>query len=414
MTHRERILSTILCRPTDRIPWVPRLDLWYIAQRARGTLAPNLCDLNTVQLAEALDVACHSLRADFTLPREPQDYVLSGLGFENHPDFPYRVELRGLPVDFKHDNGRYTTAIGTSAGEICWVMETTHQMECEGIYALFPLKFAMTSVDQCDAIGEIFEHLEVLPTPDAYAAYQSRIGEQGLALASGPVAASPIHLLLHNIMPPEAFFLAFNDNPAAFLGLAERMGTCFDRILEALMLSTAEVVFWGSNYDQNLTWPGFFRSHIAPWLKRVSDRCHGVGKLLLTHADGENQKLLPLFPACGLDVAESVCPAPMTRCTLKELRAGMGPATTVWGGLPATAFLPSSMDDASFEAYLRKVFADLDSADRLVLGVSDNVPPDVDWARMARVKQLIQDFGPVNPKQTDTRARDGFSFENAK
>jgi len=403
MTHRERILSTIRRRPTDEIPFVPRLDLWYIAHRARGTLPPQLRDLNMVQLAETLGVACHSLRADFTLPREPLELLLAGLGLENHPDFPYRVELCGSPVDFKHDNGRYTTNIRTAAGEISWVMETTHEMHREGIYALFPLKFAMTSVAECNAVGELFEHLEIIPTPEAYAAYRRRIGDQGLALASGPVAASPLHLLLHNLMPQEAFFLAFHDFPEAILGLAKRMEPCFEKMLDALMLCEAEVVFWGANYDQNLTWPGFFQTHITPWLKRVSDRCHAAGKLLLTHADGENQKLLPLFPACGIDVAESVCPAPMTRCSLKELRAGMGPATTIWGGLPATAFLPSCMDDSSFEDYMGNIFADLGSGERLVFGISDNVPPDADMARMQRVKQLIQHFGPITPNQINAK-----------
>lgn len=374
------------------------MDLWYIAQRARGTLPARLKGLNTVELAEALGVACHSLRADFTLAREPDDHRFSGLGFENHRDFPYRIELRRLPVEFRRDNDRCSTVIRTSAGEASWHLENTHEMQCNGIYSLFPLKFAMTSLEECEAIGEVIENLEVIPTPDAYAAYHQRIGEHGLALASGPVAASPMHLLLHNLMPQEQFFLCFNDDPERLLRLAERVEPLFVKILDALMLCDAEVVFWGSNYDQSITYPGFFKAHIAPWLKKVSDRCHAEGKLLLTHADGENQKLLPLFPACGLDVSESVCPAPMTRCTLKELRTGMGTRTTIWGGLPSIAFLTSSMDAAGFEDYLDRVFAELGSAERLIFGVSDNVPPDADMARLERVKQRIQSFGPVTPK----------------
>jgi hypothetical protein len=399
MTHRERMLATILRQPTDQIPWVPRLDLWYIAHRARGTLPPELRGLNTVQLAEAFDVACHSLRADFTLPRETTDFVLDGLGFESHSDFPFRVELRGLPITFEHNESRYTTKISTHCGDISWVMETTHEMQCEGIDSLFPLKFAMTSVDECDAIGNIFEHLEIVPTPQAYADYRRRIGERGLALASGPVAASPLHLLLHNVMPQETFLLAFHDSPEALLRLANRMEPCFEKMLDALMLCEAEVIFWGSNYDQSITWPGFFQGHIAPWLKRVSERCHSAGKILLTHADGENKKLLPLFPACGIDVAESVCPEPMTRCSLKELRDGMGPSTTIWRGLPAVAFLPTSMDRPGFETYIDKVFANLGTGEGLIFGVSDNVPPDADMARMKEMKQVIRDFGPVNPNQ---------------
>ena len=38
MTHRERILAALQGRPVDRLPWVPRLDLWYNANRYCGTL----------------------------------------------------------------------------------------------------------------------------------------------------------------------------------------------------------------------------------------------------------------------------------------------------------------------------------------------------------------------------------------
>ena len=57
-----------------------------------------------------------------------------------------------------------------------------------------------------------------------------------------------------------------------------------------------------------------------PWLQKVSERVHAAGKLLLTHTDGENKDLMSLYRQCGFDVAESVCPAPMTKCTLAEIR----------------------------------------------------------------------------------------------
>jgi hypothetical protein len=243
MTHRERILATIRGEPTDQVPWVPRLDLWYIAQRARGTLPAHLRGLNTAQLADASGVRYHSLRGDFTLERDPRDHLLSGLGFENHPDLPYRVELHGLPVEFRHDQEHFNTLIQTSSGPITWQLKNTRQMQCEGIHALFPLKFPLTGIEECEAIAKVFEHLEVIPTPDAYARYRQRIGNSGLAIAGGPVAASPTHLLLHNLMPQEQFFLAYNDSPDTLLSLARRLEPLFDKILDALMLCEAEIVF---------------------------------------------------------------------------------------------------------------------------------------------------------------------------
>jgi hypothetical protein len=130
-------------------------------------------------------------------------------------------------------------------------------------------------------------------------------------------------------------------------------------------------------------------------LKRASHRLHAAGKLVLTHADGENRALLPLYPACDFDVAESVCPQPMTQSTLAEIRAGMGHKITVWGGIPSITLLRDSMTDQTFEAYLDATFGVLGAGDHLILGVSDNVPPDADLARLEQVRGRIQDFGPV-------------------
>jgi len=234
-----------------------------------------------------------------------------------------------------------------------------------------------------------------VPTPQAYRAFQQRVGERGIAVARGPVAASPIHLILHELVAMDQFFYLYHDERAAMHQLAERMTPFFEACLEALVACEAEVVFWGANYDQDLTWPPFFEAEIAPWLKKVSQRLHAAGKLLLTHTDGENKALLPLYPACGFDVAESVCPAPMTQCTLAEVRAGMGPQTTVWGGIPSVALLDDAMAQTAFEPYLDDVFGALGAGDHLILGVADNVPPDANLARLEAIKQRVEAFGPV-------------------
>ena len=41
MTRKDRMLAAIRGEPTDRIPWAPRLDLWYRANRRAGTLPPQ-------------------------------------------------------------------------------------------------------------------------------------------------------------------------------------------------------------------------------------------------------------------------------------------------------------------------------------------------------------------------------------
>jgi hypothetical protein len=276
-------------------------------------------------------------------------------------------------------------------------LQLTAEMARAGISLSFVKAYPIRSTDDFEAVAQVFDHLEVIPTPEAYARFQRRIGDRGLAVANGPLAASPIHLLLHDLVPMDQFFYLYADERDALYRLVERIAPFFEKMLDAAVACDAEVIFWGANYDQDLTWPPFFKAEIAPWLKRVSDRAHAAGKLLLTHTDGENRDLLSLYPPCGFDVAESVCPRPMTHCTLAEIRAGMETKTIVWGGIPSVALLDDAMDSRAFEAYLDGLFGGLETGERLILGVSDNVPPDANLSRLDRIKERIEAFGPVQP-----------------
>ncbi|MFN2237316.1 MAG: hypothetical protein ACK2U1_24055, partial [Anaerolineales bacterium] len=89
MTHRQRMLAAIRRERVDQIPWAPRMDLWTIANRARGRLPAQFIGLNLVEIAEVMGVGCHAVGGDQTLPGE-RDAVLRGLGCDNHPDYPYR------------------------------------------------------------------------------------------------------------------------------------------------------------------------------------------------------------------------------------------------------------------------------------------------------------------------------------
>ena len=136
-----------------------------------------------------------------------------------------------------------------------------------------------------------------------------------------------------------------------------------------------------------------------PWMKKVHDLAHAAGKLLLTHTDGESRKLLPLFAKSHFDIADSVCPAPMTSCTLQEFREGIGLDKCVYGGIPCIVLEDESMSQRDFEAHLDKLFAELGTGERLILGVSDNVTPGVNLARLEQVKRWIEAFGPVKPRK---------------
>lgn len=386
------MLAAIRGACPQALPWAPRMDLWSIALRARGALPEKFVGLDTAGIARVLGVACHAVRGDMTRPRRPDDGMLRGLGLDNHPDYPFRISLEDLPCDFSQENGVSTTKIQTSAGEVTTRLQLTDEMKRDGISLPYFQCHAIEEPRDFEAVARVFEQLRVVPDRSAYAAFRDRIGEDGIAVASGPIAASPMHLILHELMPMDQFFYLYADQRGDLEKLADGMEPFFKDMLDALASSEAEVVFWGGNYDRDLTWPPFFQEHIAPWLRRVSEYLHAAGKLVLCHTDGENRDLMPCYRDCGFDVAESVCPAPMTSLTLAEQREGMGPGTTIWGGIPSVALLKTSMNDWAFETYLNTVFEELGDGRHLILGVSDNVPPDADLDRLDQIRDRAANF----------------------
>jgi hypothetical protein len=62
----------------------------------------------------------------------------------------------------------------------------------------------------------------------------------------------------------------------------------------------------------------------------------------------------------------------------------------VWGGIPSVILLESSTTDQVFEAYIDDLFGSIGAGERLILGVSDNVPPEATLDRLAAIKKRVE------------------------
>jgi hypothetical protein len=62
------------------------------------------------------------------------------------------------------------------------------------------------------------------------------------------------------------------------------------------------------------------------------------------------------------------------------------------------ALLDDSMPSRAFEAHLDSLFGSIGAGDRLILGVSDNVPPRANLSRLEEIKRRIEAFGPARPR----------------
>ena len=53
------------------------------------------------------------------------------------------------------------------------------------------------------------------------------------------------------------------------------------------------------------------------------------------------------------------------------------------------------MSEIEFDAFLDRTFGELGDARGLILGVSDNVPPEASLSRLEKISKRVGDFGPI-------------------
>lgn len=395
MTRKERMLAAIRGEPTDSIPWAPRLDLWYNANKRAGTLPAPYQNASLREIVDDLDYAYHAIVPQFKDLRDPNDDAHRALGIYNLWTMPCRTVLENVEFAVEQDGDSTRVTYRTPKGTLTTTVVYDEQMRKAGITITHISEYAVKSDEDYAALSYLFENARVEPNYEGYREFAEGIGDRGIAAGFLSLAGSPMHLLQRELMPFELFFYEMHDHPEELAACAEAIGGYFGRAFEVAAGSPAELFLFGANYDAGVTYPPFFREHIQPWLKRFGDMLHAKGKFLLTHTDGENTGLLDPYLESGFDVADSICPKPMTKLTFREVRDHFAGRISIMGGIPSVSLLKDSMGDAEFASFADGFFEELGGGDHLILGISDTTPPAANFDRIKAIAERIRAFGPV-------------------
>ena len=389
MTDQERVLTTIQGGMPDRIPWIPRLDFWHRARRHQNTLPAALAGLTLSEIADRLAVGCYSTIPDFTDCLDADDMIDRGLGIFRLRVLPYRVELRNVERRVERHGRETRVEYHTAAGVVRTAFTFTDEMLDAGASMSWQTELPIREPRDFDAIGYIFENLEVVPQREGYLERRAEVGERGVAVGWLAGTACPIHHILKELMTVETFFYALADYPQKIYQLCERMEPLYTAIRKIGAELPAEVLLLGANYDDSITYPKFFETHILPALSSYAGILHAKGKYLMTHTDGENRRLMPLYLRAGFDIADSVCPHPMTRLRLDQYLDAFAGRITIWGGIPSTLLCRDSTPEEQFRHEIDALIQAHGHRPRFILGVSDMVTADADWSRLEYITERV-------------------------
>jgi uroporphyrinogen-III decarboxylase len=389
MNDHERIMAAIRGEVPDRIPWVPRLEFWYRARLRRGNMPANLRGLSLREVTERLGVGHYASVPDFTEREEETDMADHGLGVFNLPVLPYRVVLEGVERRVTRCGQETVTEYQTPVGILRTAEVLTEEMLDGGVSIPWTSEHAIRQPADFDTAAYIFSRLRVEPRVGAWARRCRATGDRGVAVAYVIGTACAVHHIMKELMNVEQFFLAQHDCPEKIDLLAEAMGPYYAAMQQVAAETGAEVLLLGGNYDDSITHPRWFETYILPALRDYSAALHAKGKYLMTHTDGENRRLIPLYLRAGFDIADSLCPAPMTRMTLEQIRAAFEDRITIWGGIPSVLLCPDSVGESEFRHWIDRLVERHGRATRFVLGVSDMVTADASWDRLLYITDKI-------------------------
>lgn len=366
MTNRERLLAIMAGRSPDRIPWIPRLKLWYEAHRRQGTLPEKYEGWDMRDIERDLEMG--------TPAREGR---------------VYRTELHDVEVHTERRGHDTVTKYVTPVGTVSTRRQSSHVLDRVGIEGLMVDKM-INGPEDYPVVEYLIRHTEIVPTYEEYLAYEDWIGEDGVPMVQ--IGPDPMFRILRELIGFDDAYFHLHDYPDRVAHLYEVLKEQAAEIQRVALDSPAELILHGTHFHSQMTPPPIFKRYMIPYFRPFAERLHERDKILACHADADTSSLLDLIKEAGFDMVECFVTAPMVPVTLEQARAVFGTEVIIWGGVPST-ILEDPVTDEEFEDYMLDLFRTIAPGDAFVLGVADNVMPDSKLERVRRISEMVEAYG---------------------
>jgi hypothetical protein len=367
MTNRERLLAIMAGRSPDRIPWIPRLQIWYEAHKRRGTLPDRYKGWSLREIERDL-----------------------GMGTPAREGRVFRTVLRDVEVNVHEQGDETRTEYITPLGTVSTLTRRSEVLERGGIAHRMEVEHMIVGPEDYPVAEYLIQHTEIVPTYEEYLAYEKEVGQDGVPLVS--IGPDPMYRILREWIGYDRAFFHLHDYPdriSHLLGVLQEQAA---QIQQVVLDSPAKLILQGEHFDSQMTPPYLFEKYMLPYFQPFAQRLHERGKVLACHADADTSLLLDLIVEAGFDMAECFVTAPMVPVTLEQARAAFGADVIIWGGIPSV-MLCDPVSDQAFEEYVRDLFRTIAPGDAFILGVADNVMAEARLERIERVSEMVQACG---------------------
>jgi len=368
MTNRERILAILDGKLPDRIPWIPRLKIWYEANRLGDTL-PRRYRGRTL--------------------REVEREVFGGTAARD--GFIYRSELRDVEVRTHACSEMETlTEYVTPGGTVTTRLRGTEQLRRQGIQDA-QVEFLLKRPEDYAAVEYLIEHTHYLPAYAEYEQYDRAVGDEGYPIVD--CGDCPFHYWMRTLVGYDQAYFHLHDFPEKVEHLLGVMTDCFrDRLRPHLIDSPARLLIHGHHLSSQMTPPPLFERYILPYYEELSPLLHQRNKVLALHGDNDTRMIFSHIERAGFDMVECFATDPMVDTTMAEARAAWNDRIILFGGIPSV-LLEDPYTDEQLEQFVEQLFHSIRPGKAFLLGISDNAMPGAKIERIERISQIVRQRG---------------------
>ncbi len=384
MSRKQRVLYTFEHKKVDHLAFSPRLYYWY---------GKNKAYLKPGWLHKRGKPACET-----EIPKQyfgkTQMQIFDLLGATPR----YTWEAMGIPLTsftlipnlfkvhpwfHKQKNGAPVFTLKTKLGTLTQVNNPPG-----GGLGGFPSEYWVKSIEDLQVWKYILTDASFYVFSPFVRYAHWKLGDRGVV--SGFALRSPYQRCILEIMGFHRAITFLRRYPREMEDFFAFLDEKDDQVYRKLARSSIPIINFGENIDAGLTPPRLFEKYCMPYYERRVKELHAAGKFCHIHMDGMLKDLLPYLNQLPFDGLEALTPAPAGDVTLEELKPAIGNKILL-DGIPSTLFLPQYSMDFVRE-YTQKVLETF--SPNLILGVSDEFPPNGDIRKIELIAQMVEQFNP--------------------
>jgi hypothetical protein len=387
MTMHDRVLAVLHGQKPDHLPFVDRLEIWHKHHVRAGTLPAEFTGMSLTDVHRAVGIGrqkfvhcyglkLHGVRLTATFEGEP-------MVCETDPvveEFPL---MSHLAVDDRP--GVTSIELSTSSGRLRVQHEILASMIADGT-ATYLKEHLVKDESDFRTVEAILERAEYVPYYERIYRLEEEIGGFGYVIPT--VQRIPFQQLLLEYLGETALFYALYDDPQPVKRLLQVLDEHMMEILGCLKDFRRAYVEFPDNVTGLMTNPKLFAEYCLPAYGRYADVLHAQGKKVGSHTDGDLRTLLPLLAQSGLDVCESISPAPLTSARFEDIWQAWRHGPVIWGGIPSP-LLEERTSHALFRETVERWLALIDGQP-IILGVGDMVMGNNRIERVREIAQMLE------------------------